>query len=277
MLVVTIIIGILVALVSVAVMKAIETAKETQRYTETQNMANVLQSMSLTYGSYPPADLRMANATDTNAPVYKWFRANFQNYDLTTLYADLGTAGVSTTVYDPGVALVFWLVGFDPDPARPLNNHALRMSGADRKNWRYEFDIARLIKPTSASTPSPNVPRYLMPGGTTLFDDKNGNNVPDAGEKYRAYLYIDNSAYGTTTTPYQAFAGFSAYRTGNTANDYYFEPDKCQVICAGRDLILGAGGAPPGANIPYSGNDADNIANFSGTTMQSYIEKLRGL
>lgn len=261
MLVVTIIIGILIGLVSVAVMGALGRAKEAALYFETQEMTKAIHSMSLGGSSFPPADLRMANATDFNSPVAKWFKRNYPRYDLTTLKAELEAAGGAsiTTTFDPGLALVFWLAGFDPDPERPLNGHAARMAGTDRKQWLYEFDTSRLVNK-----------RYLMKGASVLFDDKNGNGAPDAGEKYRAYLYYDASSYAT------AFAGFSPYKTGTGANDYFFNPDSCQIICSGRDGIFGAGGAPPGAAVPYAGFDADNIANFGeGNTMKDFIEKFK--
>jgi len=269
MLVVTIIIGILISLVSVAVMSAITTSKVARLYFEAQQLTSAMQTMSLDSSTMPPTDLRMANATDFNAPIAKWFKRNYPRYDLATLKADLDAAGgasvtpsvTTTTTPDPGFALVFWLVGFDPDAERPLNGHAARMAGTDRKQWKYDFDIARLVNK-----------RYLMPGAKVLFDDKNGNSLPDAGEKYRAYLYFDGTAYGTP------FAGFSPYKTGTGANDYFFSPDSCQIICSGRDEILGSGAAPPGIKVPYAGFDADNVANFGeGGTMKDFIEKVNKL
>lgn len=264
MLVVTIIIGILVGLVSVAVMGALDRAKEALRYFEVQQMTQALQTMSMGSTAFPPADLRMANATDYNSAVAKWFKRNYPRYDLTTLKADLEAAGgaTTTTTFDPAFSLVFWLVGFDPDPERPLNGHAARMAGTATKEWKFEFDKARLINK-----------RYLMPGATVLFDDKNANNAPDLGEKYRGYVYFDNGSYATLS-----FAGFNPYKTGTGANDYFFNAESCQIISSGRDNILGSGGAPPGAAVPYAGFDADNIANFGGgNTMQTFIERQRNL
>ena len=267
MLVVTIIIGILIGLVSVAVMSAIERAKNTVRYNEARQMANALQTMSTGYASFPPANLAVSGDDDFNAPVAKWFARNYPRYIQGTsptarvaiLRADLLAAGAPTT-FDPSFALVFWLVGFDPDSEHPLNGHAARMTGANRKDWKFEFDPARLLNK-----------RYLMPGGGALFDDKNGNSAPDlATEKYRAYIYFDSGSYGT---PY---AGFSPYKIGAAATDLYFDPDTCQVICAGRDNVLGSGGAPPGPAVPYSGFDSDNIASFGGgNTMLDFIEKVK--
>jgi len=262
MLVVTIIIGILIGLVSVAVMGALDSTKEKLRAMEAAKMGDALQMMSFGSPAFPPADLRMASATDYNSAIAKWFKRNYPRYDLTTLKADLDAAGgaTTTTTFDPAFSLVFWLVGFDPDPERPLTGHAARMTGADRKEWKYEFDTTRLVNK-----------RYLIPGASVLFEDKNGNNTPDAGEKYRAYLYFDNGGYATLS-----FAGFSPYK-GTAAGTDYFSPDTCQIICSGRDNFLGVGGAPPGAAVPYAGYDADNCTNFSGGTVKDFIEKAKNL
>jgi hypothetical protein len=205
----------------------------------------------------------MANATDYTSAIAKWFKRNYPRYDLTTLKADLEAAGGAsvTTTFDPGFALVFWLVGFDPDPERPLNGHAARMAGTDRKQWKYDFDMSRLVNK-----------RYLMPGAKVVFDDKNGNSAPDAGEKYRAYVYYDAASYPTN------FAGFHCYCNGASTGYLYFNPDTCQILCSGRDEILGSGGSPPGDKVPYAGFDADNVANFGeGGTMKDFIEKVNKL
>ncbi|NIL96710.1 MAG: hypothetical protein GTO53_04670, partial [Planctomycetales bacterium] len=66
---------------------------------------------------------------DEAEPIFKYVQRLFPRYDAATnLYTDLVTdEGINVATFDPGYALVFWLVGFSGDPADPFRDHRLRM------------------------------------------------------------------------------------------------------------------------------------------------------
>ncbi|MCE9545832.1 MAG: prepilin-type N-terminal cleavage/methylation domain-containing protein [Planctomycetia bacterium] len=264
LLVVVIIIGILMGLISVAVMKATTVARDAAIFAEEQNMTMAIQQSMNDYGvtTYPPSDLRMTGPGDTNKPVAMYFKRIFPNYDITKLHADLTAAGVDTNNFDPGQALVFWLVGFSSDTENPLSGHLARMNGTDTTRQLYAFKKEMLVN------------KHYLYTGSTIFDG--ASFTTPATQKYRAYLYFDNNAgaYGV------AYQGFNPYCSGALGSGTSYNLSTCQIISAGRDQLLGAGGATinPTGNVSYTGADADNIANFGGgQTMQVYVEKLKNL
>ncbi|MDP7268903.1 MAG: prepilin-type N-terminal cleavage/methylation domain-containing protein, partial [Pirellulales bacterium] len=141
-LVVTVIIGILLALVSAAVFPALQSAKEFAITSEASQLSMAMESLKAEYGTgNPPADLR--NPNQSTSEIYKFVSRTFPRYDISNLSADLTTAQVDTN-FDPGNALVFWLVGFSDNPAAPFDGHVDRMNGTKMISPFYEFDIDRL-------------------------------------------------------------------------------------------------------------------------------------
>jgi len=243
-LVVAVIIGLLLALVSAAVFPAIDSAKEFATYSEAANLSMAMESLKAQYGATPPADL--SNPATTSSPVYKFVARAFPRYNISQLQSDLTTAGANTS-FDPGNALVFWLVGFSGDPSAPFSEHAARMNGSDMSSAFYEFQSDRL------GTGNGTGIRYFpdVPGGV------------DAGtDAKRAFLYFDRSAYGTGYDPDQSGTPFTVYKNSGGA---YYNPQSFQIIQGGLDGELGTGDA-------LSGGD-DNIASFASGTIKDLYDK----
>jgi prepilin-type N-terminal cleavage/methylation domain-containing protein len=252
-LVVTVILGILIALVSAAVFPALQSAKEFAITSEASQMDMAMESLKSYYGTgNPPADLSSADLYNYVVRTFPRFTkdpsdatgataltaANLQTY--------LSSLGVNTASFDPGNALVFWLVGFHDDSAAPFSGHADRMNGSKMTSPFYDFDTDRLGIDSSTGTV-----RYFP----KLAGDDYTNAPPQ-----RAFLYFDKRAYGT------AHSGFSAYQK-STGTNLFYNPQGFQIINAGLDGQLGAGGST------YTDADADNLTNFSGGTMGDYTDQ----
>ena len=250
-LIVAVIIGILLALVSAAVFPALDSAKEFARYSEAANLSMAMESFKSQYGATPPADLTQ---TGTSGAVTKFFARAFPRYSPTDLATELQTAGASAT-YDPGNALVFWLVGFSGDPTNPLSGHLGRMQngGGDGEPF-YEFDTERLSGAGGTGTV-----RYYpnLPGGQETYSGDTAGN--------KAFLYF--------TTPHTAFSGFNPYQkkdnNDDTQSGKYYSPRSFQIIQAGLDNSLGDGGELSEANSP----EDDNIASFASGTVRDFYEQ----
>lgn len=249
-LIVAVIIGILLALVSAAVFPALDSAKEFARYSEAANLSMAMESFKSQYGATPPADL---SDTTASGSVAKFFARAFPRYAPTDLATDLQNAGASAS-YDPGNALVFWLVGFSGDPSNPLSGHETRMrnGGGDGEPF-YEFDTERLSGTSSGTV------RYYpsLPGGQETYDgDTTGN---------KAFLFF--------TSPWTVFSGLTPYQKkdndANSPSGKYYNPRSFQIIQAGLDNSLGDGGELNETNSPLD----DNIASFASGTIRDFYDK----
>jgi len=254
-LVVTVIIGILLALVSAAVFPALQSAKEFAITSEASQLSMAMESLKAEYGTgNPPADLSSSD------DLYNYVVRTFPRYSPGDLNGDTNIdgadyqqaitsiSGVSST-FDPGNALVFWLVGFSDNPAAPFDGHADRMNGTKMTSPFYEFDIDRLGADSTAGTI-----RY--------FPKLSVDDYADAPPQ-RAFLYFDKKCYDDDH-PYLTF--LKPYlKSGSTTT--YSNPRGFQIINAGLDGQLGAGGDT------YTDADADNLTNFSGGTMGDYTDE----
>jgi len=298
MLVVVVIIAILMTLVSAAVFRALETARESAIFFEANGMHAGLQT---NYSNgYPPADLRLIPVSGydpTTSALYRFVQKRFPRYPISEarLRQDLLDEGIDLDsdndgvddFYDPGVSLVFWLVGFHKDPADPFRDHKKRMIGdwddtntngtwdagelrtsdPDLADAYYAFDVDRLIKG-----------RYFPDIGN-LYDDDNDNGQWEGDEAMTdeklAFLYIDASGYrGLAAATVLTFNGFKPYRKNTSDAGPHYNDDSFQIVNCGRDKKLGTGGKPPSDGQPFTGNDSDNITNFSGgSTMGEFTEK----
>ena len=265
-LVVTVIIGILLALVSAAVFPALQSAKEFAITSEASQLSMAMESLKAEYGTgNPPADLQ--NPNQPTSEIYKFVSRTFPHYDISNLSADLppalGVAAAADIKFDPGNALVFWLVGFSDNPAAPFDGHPDRMNGTKMSSPFYEFDTDRLGTDSTSTNSTTGTIRYFPKHSVDNYDN---------ADAQRAFLYFDKRAYGT------AYSGFSAYQKYSTAPPNYYNPKGTQIINAGLDGQLGVGGAPKDdtgadADVPFSGADADNLTNFSEKTMGDYTDK----
>ena len=210
---VTVIIGILLALVTMAVFPALQSAREFAISSEAGQLEMAIEAFKSHYGSgYPPADLAASGEVD---PLYNFVRATFPQFQfdpnspnpeepdrltptnlrnyLQTMKNEAGeVAGVYITTFDPGQALVFWLVGFSNDPSDPFDGHVARMRGEDLEKALYAFDPDRLGTRNEEDIWTVH-----------YYPDLSGG-VDSSTINSRAFLYFDSKAYGT---PYQPAVG----------------------------------------------------------------------
>ena len=252
-LVVALIIGILLALVSAAVFPALDSAKEFAIYSEAANLSMAMESFKAQYGATPPSDL-----SDSTA-VNNFFSRAFPRVDTSAL--DLASAGANTSEFDPGNALVFWLVGFSGDPSNPLKDHSDRMSAGGGDNAFYEFDVERIAQGESNGTPKTGV-RYFpnVPGGAA-----NAN-------QDRAFLYWDRSAYqasgGTDPIEYTTDDGNAKLEAYQSSAGKFYHPRSFQIIQAGLDGTLSTAGSTG-----LTSDADDNIASFASGTIKDFHDK----
>jgi prepilin-type N-terminal cleavage/methylation domain-containing protein len=289
MLVVAVIISILLSLISVAVFKALRTARESAIATEAKGLATALRQQYAM--DLPPADLRLdiSGVDIASTPLYRYVQRNFARYDVTKLRDHLLAENINIEDYDPGYALVFWLVGFSGDPANPFRGHAQRMglaagSEPDLTKAYYSFDEERLI-----------LGHYLpkMPGDVeSLYNhsDTDNNGIWDSGETFdgrNAFLYFDaDTTYrgrsdGTGAGTVYYYYDFRPYR--KTDGGPHYNNDTLQIVSSGLDKKLGYGTGPaPGWqslewNSANAGKrcfaDADNITNFTTGTIEDHEEE----
>ena len=158
-LVVTVIIGILLALVSTAVFPALQSAKEFAITSEASQLSMAMESLKAEYGTgNPPADLSSDDLYNYVVRTFPRFTKDPSDSSGATaltaanLRTYLSGLGVNTGAFDPGNALVFWLVGFNDNPAAPFDGHADRMNGTKMTSPFYEFDIDRLGTGSAGTT-----------------------------------------------------------------------------------------------------------------------------
>ncbi|REJ64703.1 MAG: prepilin-type N-terminal cleavage/methylation domain-containing protein [Planctomycetota bacterium] len=252
LLVVVSILGLLAAIVSSAVLDFIRSARITRTGMEINQLEMAFEKLNAENGEYPPSLLFSVNGSNE---VESYFNRMYRRYDTTNrLATDMETvlgqfqsgytfsvATVAPNVNRPDWALVFWLVGFSGDPADPLRGHADRMRGiTDSPKPYFEFDKDRLAEGT-----------YARQDNTALLE--------------RRYYYVDHRNYGRSFADRNNLSvNFVAYHQGTLsgAGDPY-RRDSFQIINPGRDGLLGSGGGTAAVGVPYSGDDADNITNFS--------------
>lgn len=239
LLVVVSIIGLLAAIVTSAVMQAIGTANNTAVAVEMGSIGQTFELVKTDFGSYPPS--RLFGDEFTN-----YLQRKFTHYDISLIAGDMDKifktfdSGYSYGIDAPDSdrAVVFWLVGFSGDPEDPLRGHAERMLGTKTSNKPYyEFDKERLQDGT-----------YAAKGNTKHSE--------------RTFYYIDYREYGNVVKKV-GDDEFRAYRKSDTLGTHY-NPEGYQIVYPGRDGLLGTGGARVADDVPYGGNDVDNITSFSG-------------
>ena len=286
-LVVTVIIGILIALVSAAVFPALQSAKEFAITSEAGQLGMAIEAFKSHYGrGYPPADLT-APASGGVDPLYNFVRDAFPRFtevpdpnnpgnmlpldeeNLRTYLQNLKNEdevveGVYIDTFDPGQSLVFWLVGFSNDPADPFDGHVARMRGKDLEKAFYAFDPGRLGTRNEDGV-------WTVHYYPETVKNMNSDEANATGGSL-SFLYFDKRAYDKSYDPNGPDGGgslptFSAYRENDGTNPFY-NPTSFQIISAGLDKQLGEGGI---CSQPMTGADADNITNFSGGTMADYI------
>jgi prepilin-type N-terminal cleavage/methylation domain-containing protein len=176
LLAVIMIIALLAALVTPAVMRSLSSAKAAAVKTEIDLLHMALMNYKNEYGSFPPADMRGlwnagADRVESKHPAFKHLQRIFPRLNEVT--TDVSTNGKASPYYwmaqmSPAQALVFWLDGFFDNPEYPLTNDGAALSlmrpragtaSASRKKL-FDFDETRLYAATAywqPTSPSPFV------------------------------------------------------------------------------------------------------------------------
>jgi prepilin-type N-terminal cleavage/methylation domain-containing protein len=263
LLVVIVIIGILAALISVAVSAAIGKAREARIQLEVANLSQAIQEYKTKYGSYPPS---------TQPLLLNHIRSIFPRVtqqDLATLPPYMNAAEI----------LWFCLRGYTSDPQRPIDYFNPNASRADA----FGFDAGRLRKG-----------RDFQVGQLTGF-----TMVYVQPEKDAPYVYFDCSRPQAVYRPQASSTDARMFPSPTEPSQYpYIGPTgtglakpyvtlpngsgppqpanagKFQIIAAGVDGNFGEyqnpnqnKRFPDGAN--YTPGDNDNLVNFSDKTLEN--------
>ena len=241
LLAVIMIIALLAGLVTPAVMRARNTARNAAIKAEIDMLHMAIMNYKNEYGSFPPCsdDLTAATGLATKHLARLFPRCTNPYSQLTTAFS-----GKTPAVISPSNALAFWLSGYTDDPALPL-----AASSASRKKL-YDFDASRL--------------------------DTNTGNYWPAGKSKSPYVYLDSNLYSAFPYTTADLTLARAQRVPNTpltsldasafatvvpsaATPPFANPDTFQILCAGRDEQFGTD---------------DDLSNFWPGTRRDYLDSL---
>lgn len=216
LLVVIVIIGMLAAIVTPAIMIAMSRAKVARIKAEIDMLHSAIMNYKNEYGSFPPCSSGVTANTD---PAVKHLARLFPRCNVATEFA-------SAVRITPANAIVSWLGGYTSDPTKPLTG-----TGARKK--LYDFDQSRVVETVSGSSGLSYFPPnaegmpylYIDAANYNLVDfaTNGGNSV--SGIKYFVWRQ-DKSFDPNTVNP------ISLTTTGSPKP---FNPDSFQIISAGRD------------------------------------------
>jgi prepilin-type N-terminal cleavage/methylation domain-containing protein len=275
LLVVIAIIAMLVALVSVGVMRAMDTAKATRIKTELDQIDSAMKAYKEKFGSYPPTNLAFnqtsggvtaAERARRLAVVKQHLAVAFPRYNASQndpsnnrpkLENDLKWAGIDLENIRPDQALVFWLRGFSPNPLNPIlsiNNKQIENNSEvgtpiKRANAFFEFDATRLLGVPSGTAPSLSAtnpaPSYF-PNGIRTTSDATGATVFPVWQSGGApIVYFDSSFYEFVApdyaTPLDAqpntfnTGSFVPFQTAGAAAPYWLDRNNNGSSCLAAD------------------------------------------
>jgi prepilin-type N-terminal cleavage/methylation domain-containing protein len=268
LLVVIVIIGILAALITVAVSAAITNAKQARILIEVGQIAQAMELYKGKYGSYPPSSRPL---------LVQHIQSLFNRAmaeDLATLPPQMNAAEI----------LTFCLRGYTNDPQRPVNY----LNNNVKRDDFMTFDTGRLRKGRDFSV---NIAGTTLTGQTAVYIQQ---------EKEAPYLYFDCSrppaAYksqqggidermfppaweSTATNKYVGPTGTGMAKPYLTLPSGSGQPlpantPKFQIVAAGIDGDFGDyqhpgmnKRYPDGAN--YAEGDKDNLVNFSDKNLEN--------
>lgn len=203
LLVVILIVGMLAALVTPAVIQALTKARNTAIKAEIDMLHMAVMNYKNEYGSFPPCSPSASAPEKHLARIFPRMSNALQQL----LVASKGTDGSGTTDPScrnnfnlaPDTALVFWLEGYTKSPASPLVPASARSS-------MFDFEEGRKL---------------------SLNNQFTGIYHP-SGKPGSPYIYIDSAQYPNFPNLAQPAPG------GN-----FFNKDTFQILCAGRDEEFG--------------------------------------
>ncbi len=234
LLAVIMIIALLAALVTPAVMRAMSSARAAAVQTEVELLSTALMNYKNEYGSFPPADMRglwNGSSVNTGHAAYKHLQKIFPRISERT------DGGQRSPYFwmaqmSPAQALVFWLDGFFDNPQFPLTNNGLPLSRTmpragtanANRNKMFDFDEKRLYAATTywplAGPFNPSPQQF-----STRNDANSGGNIfardypvyfPNQANTGLPYVYFPNSSYSTPPVANVSNA------VGPPSNDLYY-------------------------------------------------------
>lgn len=240
LLAVIMIIAMLAALVTPAVMRALASARNAAIKAEIDMLHMAIMNYKNEYGAFPPAYVPSITGSDlASRHLIRLFprmaSGNAATQAQRLPYLNTGVA--TTSSVSPANALPFWLYGYTDDPTAPVWS---TVSGTASRKKLFDFDASRL-----AGIGTANV-IYHVPG-------KPG--VP--------YVYIPSGIYGTVAMPSLFPIGTGTYRAQPqvlASGTVFFNSDTFQILCAGRDEVFG---------------NEDDLSNFWPGTRQDYLDSLK--
>ena len=202
LLAVIMIIALLAALVTPAVMRARTSARNAAIKAEIDMLHMAIMNYKNDYGSFPPAvDLNPGTASTPPTPAQKHLQRLFPRCANVVGQFSAGGAGQITPIN----ALASWLLGFTGDPSNPL------LPPANRKKL-FDFDQTRINASTGGYAP--------------------------AGKSLSPYIYMDYASYAyCASNPVSVSNGTMTPEL--TAAGSAFNPDTFQILCAGQDETWG--------------------------------------
>ena len=240
LLAVIMIIALLAGLLTPAVMRARNSARNAAIKAEIDMLHMAIMNYKNEYGSFPPAYDTNPNAA--GSATAKHLQRLFPRCtNIVGLTGQLQGAKPIT----PASALVSWLLGYTGDPSSPFQPPASRKK-------LFDFDQTR----------------------------QSGATYTPAGKKGSPYIYIDAASYGLVQYDVANLATPGAQRMPiippptATAQDFgtvipvpasptpqpFFNPDTFQILCAGQDEDFGTD---------------DDLSNFWKGTRKEYLDSLK--
>lgn len=270
LMVVIVIIGILVGLISAAVLPTIATVKITEARVEIGQLESAIASFEAQFGGakIPSSITFPENASDWNNASYARSRQAitriWPDFDFASNGGDTndGTMDMTGTL-DGAECLVFFLgglqdsggalVGFSKNGAQPF------VLGGNRVGPFFEFDRSRLTTTGAGTNGNPRFPEYLDPlsGQTKPY-------IYLSSYDGKGYRSADVALLRSRPSPLVPLAGtFVSWYTQTTAGTAYM-PGSYQIISPGPDADYGLGGLyDVNTDSVPSEADRDNITNFS--------------
>ena len=214
------IIAVLAAIITPAVMRAQATARNAAIKAEIDMLHMAIMNYKNEYGSFPPCNVLIINGSDAAS-----------RHVLRIFPRTLNIATEVTGPVYPNTALVGWLGGYTDDPQRPVSGGA--------RNKLFDFDQSRVTSGQYAPSGKPGAPYIYIKSGTSANEYGNSPSV-------KSTFSINSQTYSAEPFP-------------TSSGTAFFNPDTFQILCAGRDEVIG--------------ND-DDLSNFWPGTRKDYLDSL---
>jgi len=291
LLAVIMIIALLAGLLTPAVMRARNTARNASIKAEIDLLHMAIMNYKNEYGSFPPsrdfvgsvsADrvrkhlsrLFPRMTTTGTSDAYRNELGNGLNTVQSPYLVYVPSSGAPTPVLDVNNALYFWLAGYSDSPTNPF-------TGGPRKKL-FDFDVSRLYSTGSTSghyapanlkespylyrdsgayfVTTTGVPAAFLEFNPLTTEDKNGNGQLDPNEDQNNNLRLDGANGEDVDGDRVPDPGEDVNLDGKLNIGEPFNKDTFQIICAGKDGTLGTD---------------DDLSNFWKGTRKEYLDSLK--